>query len=143
MLKTIKIDGKEIRFESNAALGYVFKAQCGYDILTVLLPMLSELLANADELFEKKSGSILPSDIGTLLEGVYSLELSNIQDLIWTMAKLADDGIAEPTKWYAQFEEFPLLDVSMELFPMLLSTMISKKKLSEMRIPSGNVLTAT
>lgn len=129
MQKTIMIDGREVPFKSNAALGYVFKAQCGYDILTVVMPILSEVLANADELFEKGEEALKPSNLAQLLEGVYSLELSNVQDLIWTMAKLGNDGIPEPFKWYSEFEEFPIFDVAAELLPMLISSLVSKKKL--------------
>lgn len=133
MQKTLIIDGKEITFKANASLTYVYKNQFGRDLLTSLMPLISDILNGLDGIFEKmkseKSFEVLPSDIAGLLEGVYTLELVDVQNIIWTMAKVADKEIKEPVLWYSQFEEFALYDVAVELAPMLLSSLISKKKL--------------
>ncbi len=146
MKKTIVIDNKEVTFEANAAIFYVYKNQFGNDILTILMPVISEVLRNSDELFKrniknifKKSGEdkinidILPSDFGDLLESVYSIEMVDLQNIIWTMAKMADEDIKEPARWYAEFEEFPIFETAKELVEILLPSLISKKKLKKLR----------
>lgn len=134
MKKTITIDGKEIQFSSNAYFANIFKNQFGYDILTVLLPFISELLKSADNLYtSSQGGEIKPSSIGELLENVYSLEAVDVNNIIWAMAKTADPTIDEPQKWFTQFEEFPYIDILSELWDMMLPSLISKKKLEEIK----------
>lgn len=133
MEKTIMIDEKPVRFKMNAAFTYVFKRQFGKDILTMVMPLVSELLSSADEVFKKDAKDLKPSDIAGLLEDVYSLEIVDIQNIIWTMAKLADDEIQEPALWYSQFEEFAIFDVASELATVFFGSLVSKKKLENLR----------
>lgn len=133
MEKTITIDSKPVRFRMNAAFTYAYKNQFGKDVLTIIMPLISEVLANADEIFKKNAQDIAPSDIAAVLEGVYSLEMIDIQNMIWTMAMLADDSIPEPQLWYGKFEEIAILDVAAELAPILISSLVSKKKLEVLR----------
>ena len=133
MEKTITIDNKPVRFRMNAAFTYAYKNQFGKDVLTIIMPLISEVLANADEIFKKNAQDIVPSDIAAVLEGIYSLEMIDIQNMIWTMAMLADDSIPEPQLWYGQFEEIAMLDVAAELAPMFISSLVSKKKLKDLR----------
>lgn len=133
MEKTIIIDGKPVRFKMNAAFTYEYKNQFGKDILTVIMPLISELLENADEIIQKKKEDINVSDIGVLLESVYSLEIVDIQNMIWTMAKLADKEIPEPHLWFAGFEDFAIFDVMAELAPVLIGSLVSKKKLDDLQ----------
>lgn len=168
MQKTITIDEKEITFKSNASFAYTFKNQFGYDILTKLLPMISEILKSVSNIIdseisvgegkenatddaniefegqklylnsvdkglqikkakEEKDSTITLEKISEILENIYSLELTDIQNIIWTMAKIADKNIKEPQIWYAEFDEFDFIDILKELTPMLLSSFISKK----------------
>ena len=159
MQKTITIDDKEITFKSNASFAYTFKNQFGYDILTKLLPMISEILKSISDIVdidedekteetvdtavklkaietkkEKKDKTVTLEKIGEILENIYSLELTDIQNIIWTMAKIADTNIKEPQLWYAEFDEFDFIDIFKELTPMLLSSFISKKKLQSLKV---------
>ena len=67
-----------------------------------------------------------------MLKNVYSLEYGDIMNLFWTLAKCADDTIPEPIKWFGQFDEFPMVDIGKEVFPMLFDSLISKKKLGNL-----------
>ena len=112
MIKTINIDGKEVKFSTNAYFANIFKNQFGYDILTVIMPLVSEALKGLDELYiRQETEAIMPSTIGELLENVYSLEMVDINNFIWSLAKMADPSIDEPIKWYSQFNEFPVIDI--------------------------------
>lgn len=132
MIKTINIDGKEVKFSTNAYFANIFKNQFGYDILTVIMPLVSEALKGLDELYiRQETEAIMPSTIGELLENVYSLEMVDINNFIWSLAKMADPGIDEPIKWYSQFNEFPVIDILKELSGIIVPSLISKKKLEE------------
>ena len=132
MIKTINIDGKEVKFSTNAYFANIFKNQFGYDILTVIMPLVSEALKGLDELYiRQETEAIMPSTIGELLENVYSLEMVDINNFIWSLAKMADPSIDEPIKWYSQFNEFPLIDILKELLEIIVPSLISKKKLEE------------
>lgn len=134
MEKTITIDGKEVRFKATASFPLLYKANFNADILTIIMPLLSEVIGGASGMVTEetfKNGSILltPETISMALEGVYSLELIDVMNLLWTMAKCADDEIPEPMKWFGQFDEFPIVDIAIQVFPMLFSSLLSKKKL--------------
>ncbi len=132
MIKTINIDGKEVKFSTNAYFANIFKNQFGYDILTVIMPLVSEALKGLDELYiRQETEAIMPSTIGELLENVYSLEMVDINNFIWSLAKMADPSIDEPIKWYSQFNEFPVIDILKELSGIIVPSLISKKKLEE------------
>lgn len=126
MEKTLVIDGKEVKFKSGASFARIYKTQFGRDILTVIMPLLSETLKNLDEVFENPK--ITPSVMATVLDGVYSLELIDVQNIIWSMAKLADKSIPEPEKWEEQFDEFPVFDIAKELLEIFIPSLVTKKK---------------
>lgn len=133
MIKTITIDGKEVQFKASASFPLVYKGNFNADILTIIMPLIAELLDGLDD--EAMKGGQLeltPSTLAGMLEKVYSLELVDIMNLIWTLAKCADSSIPEPEKWYAEFDEFPIFDVAIEVFPMLFESLFSKKKLSNL-----------
>lgn len=132
MIKTINIDGKEVKFSTNAYFANIFKNQFGYDILTVIMPLVSEALKGLDDLYTKANQeAIVPSNIGEVLENIYSLEMVDVNNFIWSLAKMADPEIEEPIKWYSQFNEFPVIDILKELWEIILPSLISKKKLED------------
>ena len=133
MIKTITIDGKEVQFKASASFPLVYKANFNADILTIIMPLIAELLDGLDdEMVKGGQLELTPSTLASMLEKVYSLELVDIMNLIWTLAKCADSSIPEPEKWYAEFDEFPIFDVAVEVFPMLFESLFSKKKLSSL-----------
>lgn len=136
MIKTITIDGKEVQFKASASFPIIYKANFNSDILTVIMPLIAELLRGMDDLLAKdilKDGklNLIPSDLANILENVYSVELVDIMNLLWTLAKCADKEVPEPAKWFDQFAEFPVIDIAVEVFPMLFTSLFSKKKLME------------
>lgn len=132
MIKTITIDGKEVQFKASASFPLVYKANFNVDILTIIMPLLSEVLQGlSDETLTDGKIELKPSTLSAMLENVYSLELVDVMNLIWTLAKCADDTIAEPLKWFNEFNEFPIFDIAVELFPMFFESLFSKKKLNK------------
>ena len=127
------IDGKEVPFKVSASFPLVYKANFNTDILTLILPLLSEILEGlGDEAIVDGKVGITPLALSEMLKNVYSLEYVDIMNLFWTLAKCADDTIPEPIKWFGQFDEFPMVDIGKEVFPMLFDSLISKKKLGNL-----------
>lgn len=126
MLKTINIDGKAVDFNITASFPLRFENQFNYDILQALLPTVAEI-AEGVESAENKDEELI-----SILNNLMSLKLTDIQKLIWTFAKAANKDIPEIVDWYDSFEEFPMIDIIVELAPCLIDSLISKKKLDKL-----------
>lgn len=139
MEKVIKIDGKDVKFKAGASFARVYKNQFGYDILTKIMPLISEIIQGIDEIYEDLDGGkdIEVSQIGEVLESVYSLELIEINNIIWSMAKVADPEIDGPIEWERQFDEFPIFDIVSELMEIFIPSLITKKKFLKPKVKTA------
>lgn len=133
MIKTIKIDGKDVKFSFSLASFYIYKNQFGQDALSVILPLLADVIGAIDPEIIVENGEIssekLVKTAGDIFDQIISVEITEIADIIWAFAKAADDEIPEPALWYESFEEFPLFDVGKEILPCLYDSLVSKKKI--------------
>ncbi len=132
MKKTLTIDNQEVGFDFNMSTFIVFKSQTGVDMLPILTQLTSELLKGTEDLFEEGK-DITTYDVGTILENVYSVEMVDLLNFVWSMAKTNDPQIQEPVKWFSQFEKFELIDVLQELLEIVLPSMLSTKKLESLK----------
>lgn len=82
MEKIVKIDGRDVRLKSSAALPLKYKAQFGRDVFADM---------------SRKKG-----------EGINTEVFYNI---IWTLAKTADDTIPPVIEWVDSFGTFPVFKV--------------------------------
>ena len=135
MIKTIKIDGKDVKFSFSLASFYIYKNQFGQDALSVILPLFADI-ANAIDPEDISNDGVISSDklfkvAGDVLDQIVNVEITEVADIIWAFAKAGNDEIPEPALWYGSFEEFPLFDVGKELLPCLYDSLVSKKKISE------------
>ena len=114
MEKILTIDGRQVRFKSTGAFLLRYKSQFGRDALKDIY---------------KLQGSVNPDNT---VANIDALDLEVFYDLIWTLAKTADNAIPPPMEWLDSFSEFPLIEVIPELMDMILSSMgasvDSKKK---------------
>ncbi len=133
MIKTIKIDDKDVKFSFSLASFYIYKNQFGQDAMSVILPLLADVIGAIDPEIIVENGEIssekLVKTAGDIFDQIISVEITEIADIIWAFAKAADDDIPEPSLWYGSFEEFPLFDVGKEILPCLYDSLISKKKI--------------
>lgn len=133
MQKTITIDGREITFKASASIAYHYKAHFNRDLLDIAMPLITSVfkgMVSDDDI-----------DIGAVLEDVqYSIDLTDLYNLIWIMAWVADKSIPEPVEWYETFEKFPGFDIAKELWDIFLPSMLtseeSKKKLMKKAKPA-------
>lgn len=133
MIKTIRIDDKDVKFSFSLASFYIYKNQFGQDAMSVILPLLADVIGAIDPEIVVENGEIssekLVKTAGDIFDQIISVEITEIADIIWAFAKAADDDIPEPALWYGSFEEFPLFDVGKELLPCLYDSLVSKKKI--------------
>lgn len=120
MTQTFTIDGRDIRFKATMSLTYRYQAQFGEDILTVLWPIIEFMFNNGSE----------PENA---LEALKQIKTTDLMNIIWTLAKTADQSIPEPIDWYDKFEHFPIMELAPKLLLMIVQTMKTteqfKKKL--------------
>lgn len=127
MEKTLTIDNKDIKFKANALLPYVYKAQFHKDLFITLFPFLDDVLG---AISAYKDGDDLKTFITANLSEILSgVEITDITDIIWAMAKTADETIDNPESFYAQFDDFSVFDVAFDLKDVFLQSFLSKKKL--------------
>ena len=140
MKKTIKLyKDCELTLSNNAGWLYEYRDQFGHDIVPDIMPIISAILKALKEL-STQSGKPVTEVIKSLdgdviedalieLAGLQSVDLINI---VWAMAKCADDEIDEPRKWIRQFETFPLDVIVPKVWTLVLEGFVSSKNLKSL-----------
>lgn len=133
MIKEINISENQ-KIKLNASLGWVlrYRAQFGHDILPDLLPMLESglvLVGGAmDESGELEWRKLLDFDtVSSAMISFAGAEFTTALNIIWAMAKNADDSIPAPFEWANQFENFPLDQIVPEVLDAVINTVVSEK----------------
>lgn len=103
MEKTIQIDGKNINFKCTAGTLRRYRNQFG-----------REFFADLAKLQEVKEGNY------------NNFTFAPLEDIIWVMAKTADDSIPDPDTWYNGFDDFSVIDVFISLENLILHSLKRK-----------------
>ena len=116
IIRTIKIDDKEVAFKASAAVPRIYRLKFGRDIYRDL----TALEKNVGENSKEKSGI-----------DIVSLEM--FENIAYIMAKHADpQGVPDtPDEWLDQFEMFSIYEVLpeiLELWGQNLTTDVNAKK---------------
>ncbi|WP_425539446.1 hypothetical protein [Microaceticoccus formicicus] len=136
MEKTLKIDGKDVKFKVSASFAYRYKAQFGSDIMQKLMPLLKGIVPLLAVDFDKldikdrKQMQVI-LDLITTSDLANDFELVEIYNLIWVMAKTADTEIPEPMEWLDGFDEFPLAEIVPPLIELLVPSLFSTKEIKK------------
>ena len=143
MQKLIKLeDGQEILLDGNITWTMEYQNQFGHDIIPDLMPALSAIVELIASVYEgaadiKDVRAVIASLGGgnatnaiVELTGIRSTDLLNV---IWAMAKCADDDIAPPKAWLKQYDVFPLDKIVPEAFELILDSSISRKNVIRLR----------
>lgn len=137
MQKTVNIGGKDVNFKFTLAAFYIFKNQFGYDAMVKVIPTLGEILSDLSfqEIVAKDGDEAMLMDmLISSLDNVYSFEMVDLLNMLWSFAKAGDPSIGDPMVWYNQFDEFPICDVLKEIGEPLLRSIGAKKKLKTIQI---------
>lgn len=140
MKKTIKLyKDCELTLSNNVGWLYEYRDQFGHDIVPDVMPIISAVLKSLKEI-SKQNGKPITEVIKNLDEGTVEdalIELAGLQsvdliNVIWAMAKCADDDIDEPRKWIRQFESFPLDVIVPKVWTLILEGFVSSKNLKSL-----------
>lgn len=113
MEKVIVIDGKEIKFKSNASTPLRYKAQFRKDFFAEIM-----------KLNKLNTGRKKKDDL-SILE---SMNFDVFYELAWIFAKTADKSIPPLLEWLDEFDEFPIMDIIPEIQDLIVHSIQGKKK---------------
>lgn len=149
MIKTIRIDEQnELTLSNNVGWLFEYRDQFGHDIVPDLMPVLGailELIEGATEqgisIKEAKDAVKAISGgaaTGALIE-LAGLQMTDVINIVWALAKAADDSIPEPKRWVRQFEIFPLDLIVPEAFTLVAQGMMSSKNWTRLQKAVGDL----
>ena len=133
MKKTVQLEGQSI--EVNASMGwlFVYRNEFGHDILPDIMPMIDAFVTMGAEIYaDMKEGDSVLNHITPemLAEAVYKLstmEVVMLVNILWAMAKNADNGIEGPQTWVNKFDVFPIEEVTFSIVELILESSTSSK----------------
>lgn len=137
MKKTIKIDEKNtLTLSNNVGWLLAYRDQFGVDIVPALVPVLNAVIEIYAEIAKQTGDLKTAADIftkidtatiqGAILE-LAGVQITDLVNVVWAMAKAADDDIDEPRTWVRQFETFPLDVIAPAVLELAVRGLISGK----------------
>lgn len=138
MEKTIKIDkDTSLRLTNNVGWCMTYKDQFGRDIVPMIIPVLNagiDLTVEISKIVNDTGVDAMEImkrlDSDTIRDALFDaagLEFVDFINVIWSMAKAADEDIEEPREWVKQFNSFPLDVILPQVFTMVTQGMLSTK----------------
>lgn len=147
MEKVIKIGKQEVKLSNNVAWTMEYRDQFGKDIVPSIMPILATAMETMATMVGDRK-EIELSEVMASLEGrameillpMFQVEFVDIViNVLWAMAKAADETIDPPKRWVRQFETFPLDIVMPTIFDMVLKGFISSKNLKRLETVKKNL----
>lgn len=140
MIKTVKIGNKEVTLDNNIGWTLIYRDQFGQDILPVVMPVLASAIDVISGVIQEMDGKkeITVQDLAKVVNGETfmnamihgsAFEFADFVNIIWAMAKNADEDIPDPRVWIKQFDEFPLDIVGVEAVKLIFKGLVSSKNL--------------
>lgn len=140
MKKSIRIE-KDVylTLSNNVSWLMEYREQFGHDIVPDLLPIVSAISkilmkiasSSGKDVFQVISE--IPEDtVQEMLVDLTGAQSVDFLNMIWAMAKVADEDIEEPRLFFRQFEVFPVDVIAPEIWGMVLSGFVSSKNLKRL-----------
>lgn len=142
MRKTIKIDETTaITLDNNVGWLMEYRAQFGRDIMPAIMPAIGavgqivfQLYANGERLnTDSVLESLDESIVSQALTELAGLEVVDLLNITWAMARTADEDTPEPRIWVRRFESFPVDVIAPEVFRLVARGCVSSKNLTRLR----------
>lgn len=134
MKKTIKIDkGQPLELDSSLGWLYCYQEQFGHDILPDLMPAIESLLTLSVDVLRNGTGA---GDVLAALDGdtlsdaflqLFGFETTTTLNVVWSLAKNADDSIGDPREFYGAYETFPIDRVFPVALQLIIESSVSSK----------------
>lgn len=142
MEKIITLGDKEVKLSNNVAWTMEYRDQFNKDVMESMMPLITTLVETvATIVSETGKTKIDAQDIAEAIQGrAFEITLPLMQmgltdsvvNVVWAMAKAADETIDPPRKWVRQFDEFPLDVIVPEVGEMILKGFSSSKNLKRL-----------
>lgn len=122
MEKTIIIDGKSVTFKKTGGTMLAYRRQTGREFYTDLASFLK--CAKTDD-----EGNIIYNSNGIPKIDMENFSIDYMYDILHCMARAADKSVpADMLEWLDGFEEFPVIQIFIDVLPLLNAEMgISRK----------------
>ena len=145
MEKTIKCGDKEVRLSNDIIWAINYRDQFGQDIIPSLMPALAagiDIISGLVNAGAGEDGEVDVTEVLRNLDGEYltnavihmgGLELNDLINITWALAKTADDSIPEPKTWTKQLGDgFKVDEVAPVVFNMIVKGVVSSKNLKRL-----------
>lgn len=144
MIKTIKIENKDVELNNNIEWAIIYKDQFGKDIIPTLMPAMASMIDIVSGII-KETGKIKGiefEDLVAVMDGdsfldamihLSGLEFVDFINITWAMAKCADDALPDPRRWIREFDTFPLDVIAPTVIELMIKGVISSKNLERLR----------
>lgn len=136
MKKIFKFNDKtEIELSNSVGWTMEYRDQFGHDILPDLLPILSAIITLIKEVtdatdLKEAVKTINTETIQDALIQLVGLQFVDLINMLWAMAKDADEKTPLPNRWVKQFDDGFYLDrIAPEVFTFILEGFFSTKNL--------------
>lgn len=150
MEKVIKIGEKEVRLSNNVAWTMEYRDQFNKDIIPAIMPLLSTMTEAISSVVSEAGTDLTLQSLADAVQGrandillpLYQLELVDLINVLWAMAKAADEDIDPPRKWIRQFDDFPLDVIGPAVFELVMRGFVSSKnliRLKGLKVKLGNL----
>ena len=142
MKKTITLeDGQELTLSNNVGWLFIYRDQFGRDIVPTLVPALNAGIDLIFAVYKATDGKVTKEvlknmdtdEITSALWAASGIEAVDLLNVIWAMAKNADDSVPEPRKFFAGFDSFPLDVILPPAFELIFKGMVSGKNLTRLQ----------
>ena len=142
MEKKVKLESKNsILLDNNVGWLFIYKDQFGRDIVPSLVPVLNAGIDLVFGIYKELGGEIsrekiMQIDPAALTDAIYAasgIEAVDLLNIVWALAKNADDDIPEPREWVRQFDTFPLDVIAPAVFELVFKSMVSTKNLKRLQ----------
>lgn len=144
MEKIIKIGETEVKLSNNVAWVMEYRDQFNKDVMEAMMPLITTLIETASTIINESGdkGEIDVRGLAAAVQGrAFDLTLpltqlglnDSVINVVWAMAKAADESIDPPKKWVRQFDAFPLDVIVPEVGELILKGFASSKNLERLR----------
>lgn len=130
MQKVITIDGKDIKLSASLSWMYIYRHEFGKDPVGIFVPLLQKLLPLA---MERSKDSFSVADLEELSEVLYDINILDFLNILWALAKNANELIRDAETWYRQFNSIELDKNIVDIFELIAGSFISSKKLEALK----------
>lgn len=144
MEKTIKIGKKSVKLNNNIGWTLAYRDQFGRDVIPAIMPMFASAMDIISGIVAEtgKVEKVSVEDVMKVIDGdslidavihLGGLEIADFINIVWALAKCANEDIPEPSEWVKEFDEFPLDVIAPEVIKLVAKGVISSKNLVRLK----------